>query len=233
MGADVPKAFIQVGGRTLLEHAVATAISSGEPGQIVVAVPEGWESKARGLLDRKGSARLDCGIDVVAGGVTRSDSVAVAESVLADEVEFVLVHDAARAFAPAAMFRDVAEALRSGARSVVPGLPVADTIKVVDQPANGSPTDPEHVAETLDRRRLRAVQTPQGFRREDLAAALGDMAARKTATDDAQLVENLGVRTQVVRGHPAALKLTHGFDVLIAGAVLQYRRDHDQADAPS
>ena len=100
---------------------------------------------------------------VVAGGDTRQDSVARALAALPAEVDVVLVHDAARPLVPPSLVDAVAAAVRGGADAVVPGLPVADTVKSVDAA--------DVVAATLDRSVLRSIQTPQGFRRETLAAA--------------------------------------------------------------
>ncbi len=142
---------------------------------------------------------------LVAGGAERGDSVLAGLRALPDELAIVLVHDAARAFAPADVFARVAEAVRAGHPAVVPGQPVVDTIKSVD--AAGVVTG------TPDRQSLRAVQTPQGFDRATLAGA---HAQGSLATDDAALVERLGVPVLVVDGHPDAFKVTTAADLLRA-----------------
>ena len=131
--------------------------------------------------------------------MTRLDSVRVGLAALADDVDAVLVHDVARAFVPPAVIDRVIAALADGADAVVPGLPVIDTIKRVDAD--------EVVLATVDRSELRAIQTPQGFRRSALVAA---HAGAPEATDDAALIEAGGGQVVVVAGrrrgiqdHPA------------------------------
>jgi 2-C-methyl-D-erythritol 4-phosphate cytidylyltransferase len=125
--------------------------------------------------------------------------------------ELVLVHDAARAFAPPELFERVAAALRAGHRAVIPVLDVVDTVKQVD--ASG------HVVATLDRSSLRSVQTPQGFHRDVLEA--GHRAAGGDArTDDAGLAESIGIKVFCVPGEEAAMKITRPADLDLAAALL-------------
>jgi len=157
-------------------------------------------------------------VTVVPGGADRTESVRLAlHSALAvvPETEIVLVHDAARAFTPPGLVRSVTAAVAAGAPAVVPVLPVTDTVKRVD--AAGV------VVETPSRVDLRAVQTPQGFavdvlRRAHEAAGSGtDTGAG--ATDDAGLVERIGVPVHTVPGDVAAMKITTSFDLAVAEAV--------------
>src|SRR6266700_278059 len=115
------------------------------------------------------------------------------------------VHDAARALAPTALVEAVAAAVRGGADAVIPVLPVVDTVKEVVA---------DTVVGTVDRSVLRVVQTPQGFRRAVLAAA--HRAAVDSHTDDAGLVEKLGVPVVAVPGHEAAFKITRPVDLVLA-----------------
>jgi 2-C-methyl-D-erythritol 4-phosphate cytidylyltransferase len=160
---------------------------------------------------------------VVAGGHSRTASVRLGLAVLPDEVDVVLVHDAARALVPAALVEAVVAAVRDGAGAVVPGLGVADTIKNVDEAGV--------VTATVDRSRLRSIQTPQGFSRVVLmaaheAAAGGEAGEADEATDDAGLVERIGGRVVVVPGSEEAFKVTTPLDLLLAQAVLGTREDH-------
>jgi 2-C-methyl-D-erythritol 4-phosphate cytidylyltransferase len=143
---------------------------------------------------------------VVEGGATRQQSVAAALAAVPTEFGIILVHDAARAFAPAELVERVAAAVRSGHEAVIPVLPVVDTIKQVD--ADG------FVVGTPSRSSLRAVQTPQGFRRDALERAHANAA--DPATDDAALVERIGVRVFCVPGSEAALKITRPADLVAA-----------------
>lgn len=133
----------------------------------------------------------------VAGGATRSESVRCGLAHVPDDADIVCVHDAARPFASPELYRRVVEAVEAGADAAVPGVPVADTIKMVD--GDGA------VVSTPDRASLVAVQTPQAFRRSALVAAHRDGA---DATDDAALIEASGGRVVVVQGEATNRKVT-------------------------
>jgi 2-C-methyl-D-erythritol 4-phosphate cytidylyltransferase len=147
---------------------------------------------------------------VVAGGSTRQASVACGLAAVSHDVDAVLVHDVARPFAPRDVIDRVLAALAAGADAVIPACPITDTVKRVD--ASGA------VVETIDRSALRAVQTPQGFRRSVLVAA-HTLGARTVATDDAALVEAQGGRVVVVDGADESFKITRPWDLLLAEAV--------------
>jgi 2-C-methyl-D-erythritol 4-phosphate cytidylyltransferase len=201
LGGHVPKALVDVAGTPLVVHAVSRLRSAGCDVVIVAAPPDAVNEFAAVLPDAV----------VIGGGTTRQASVATALRVLPADVDVVLVHDAARGLAPATVAQTVVAAVRAGADAVVPVLLVADTVKEVD--ADG------RVRRTLDRATLRAVQTPQGFRREVLdrahAAATGD-----DSLDDAALVEALGLTVTTVPGDAAALKVTTRADLVIATALV-------------
>jgi 2-C-methyl-D-erythritol 4-phosphate cytidylyltransferase len=202
LGAATPKALVTVAGVTLLGHAVAGLRAAGVD-LVVVAAPEDMLAAVTSVISDA---------VVVGGGATRQDSVRNALAVLPEAVDVVLVHDAARAFTPPDVARRVIDAVRAGADAVIPVLPVTDTVKQVHLD--------ESVARTLDRSMLRAVQTPQGFRRTTLDRA---HAAGVTATDDAGLAEALGVRVQTVTGAPEAFKVTTPFDLAVAEALVTGR----------
>lgn len=210
LGAGVPKALCDIAGLPILVHAVRSLVASGRVGLVVVAAPPDGVAEVTRLL---GSA--DDRVRVVAGGGTRQQSVALALAAVPDTYEIVLVHDAARALTPPELVAAVADAVAAGADAVIPVLPVADTIKAVD--ATGAT-----VTATVDRSTLRCVQTPQGFRRTLLAKAhaMAESAVDGVAaTDDAGLVERLGLPVSVIPGHPEAFKVTTPFDLLLAEAV--------------
>jgi 2-C-methyl-D-erythritol 4-phosphate cytidylyltransferase len=218
LGPGVPKALRLLGGVPLLVHAVRALAASRSVDLVVVAAPPDELSQVRALL---GDHELGASVTVVAGAATRTGSVGLALASLPPDVDVVLVHDAARPLVPAELVDAVATAVRRGADAVVPAIAVADTVKRVD----AAGTDhAETVLETVDRTALRAVQTPQGFRRDVLAAAYA--ADVEDATDDAALVERLGVRVLVVRGAEEAFKVTRPLDLLLAEAVLARRRAH-------
>ena len=205
LGAGRPKAFVQLGGRTLLERTLAGLRDSGAVDAVVVAVP----------ADRTDEAKLILGGDatVLAGGSSRTESVRRALTAVGTP-ELLLIHDAARALTPPALIARVVAALREGHQAVVPALPVADTIKAVD--ANSV------VIATPERAGLRAVQTPQGFHTELLLRAYerSESAESADVTDDAAMVENLGAQVFVVDGDPMAFKITTALDLVLAEAVV-------------
>jgi 2-C-methyl-D-erythritol 4-phosphate cytidylyltransferase len=145
-------------------------------------------------------------VDVVAGGAERTDSVAAGLAALRPGDEVVLVHDAARALAPPTLFSRLVREVLAGHDAVVPGLPLTDTVKKVD--ADGV------VVATPDRAALRAIQTPQAFRREVLEHAHARAAGG--ATDDAALVEAVGGHVRVVDGDRLAFKITTPDDLAVA-----------------
>ncbi|OCB57369.1 2-C-methyl-D-erythritol 4-phosphate cytidylyltransferase [Mycobacterium vulneris] len=202
LGAGRPKAFVKLGDKPLLEHALDGLLASGVIDQVVVAVPPALTDES--TLVFGGRARI------VAGGADRTESVALALAA-AGEPDFVLVHDAARALTPPSLIARVVAALADGHAAAVPGLPLADTIKAVD--ANGA------VLGTPERAGLRAVQTPQGFRTDVLRRAY-QRAGAGAVTDDASLVEQIGTPVQIVEGDPLAFKITTPLDLLLAEAVM-------------
>lgn len=184
---------------------MATLRAAPEVGPVVVAAPPAAVEVVAALL---GPA-----VTVVAGGRTRQDSVAAALASLPEEVDTVLVHDAARPLTPVEVLSRVVAALRGGAPAVVPVVAMADTVKEVDAAGR--------VAATLPRERLRAVQTPQGFRREVLLAAHARARrAGSAATDDAALVEELGLPVTTVPGDARGLKVTTPADLALAEALV-------------
>lgn len=150
-------------------------------------------------------------VSLVAGGAERSASVAAGLAAL-PPCELVLVHDAARCLTPVGVYQRVIAALRDGAQAVVPGMPVVDTIKVVN--------DDEIVTATPPRGQLRAVQTPQGFTRAALERA---HASGKSATDDAALAEACGIPVRVVPGDALAHKVTTPPDLAAAERLVSSR----------
>lgn len=246
LGLDVPKALVPVLGLPLLAHAVdalrEARSSAGEAVDVlVVTAPDDQVATMAAIVRerwRSGSWL------VVPGGPSRQASVAAGLAALSGPagsaphdndqpvsglhdggaptprgagVDVVLVHDAARPFAPAGLIGRVLDAVRGGHGAVVPGLPVADTVKRVGPDEGGA----EPVLDTPDRSALRAVQTPQGFRRDLLERAHAHGADRagdeaRAASDDAGLVEALGERVWIVPGDELAAKITTARDLALA-----------------
>jgi 2-C-methyl-D-erythritol 4-phosphate cytidylyltransferase len=232
LGADVPKALVRLAGAPLVWHAATRLVAAGCDHLAIAAPASHHREVADAVFGGSGDALLAddggwtaahgdhvaVGGHVMAGGATRQASVARALSA-ADprKVEVVLVHDAARPLAPVDMIAAVIDAVRAGAHAVIPGLPVTDTIKRVDGGV---------VAETVDRSRLVAVQTPQGFdfatlyRAHRAGRELAD-DERTAVSDDAGLVERfLDVPVSVVPGAAQAMKITTAADLAFAEAML-------------
>jgi 2-C-methyl-D-erythritol 4-phosphate cytidylyltransferase len=189
----------------LLFHAVSRLRAARLVETVVVAVPAGHER----------AVAQELGVRTVAGGASRQDSVRAALRSLPASCDVVLVHDAARPLAPVSLIEAVADAVIAGAPAVVPGLAVPDTIKRID--ARGV------VVETPPREQLRAVQTPQGFRRDLLERAHAQARSGNAGiaiTDDAGLVELLGEPVLVIPGDPDAFKITQPDDLVRAQALL-------------
>jgi 2-C-methyl-D-erythritol 4-phosphate cytidylyltransferase len=206
LGGSVPKALVPVRGEPLLVHAVRGLLAAGCVQRVVVAAPASDVDTAVAALASAGLEAL-----VVPGGPDRTRSVRLALEASGDST-IVLVHDAARAFTPAGVIRAVVAAVAAGAPAVIPVLPVADTVKQVDPSGV--------VVDTPDRAELRVVQTPQGFSAEVLRRAY-EADPNGAATDDAGLVERLGIPVRTVPGHPSAMKITTPLDLAIAEAVLR------------
>lgn len=215
LGHELPKALVPVRGEPLVRHAARRLLAAGVDA-LVVTAPADHLGDVRAALE---------GLEpvvVVPGGATRQASVAEGLAALprgVDDHAVVLVHDAARPFAPPELVARVVDAVRAGHGAVVPGLPVADTIKTVAHPdAHGA----GRVVATLPRAELRAVQTPQGFdlallRRAHAAAAATAHDESLAAGDDAGLVERLGEDVWLVAGDPRAAKVTTAHDLAVAG----------------
>ncbi|WP_405585444.1 2-C-methyl-D-erythritol 4-phosphate cytidylyltransferase [Streptomyces sp. NBC_01190] len=217
LGPGAPKALRTLGGVPILVHAVRAMARVRAVQVIVVVAPAEGAAEVRALLDAHGLPE-STDILVVPGGDVRQDSVRLGLAALPEDVDVVLVHDAARPLVPVETVEAVVDAVRSGAPAVVPGLPLADTVKSVDP-------DTGQVTGTPRRALLRAVQTPQGFDRALLAKAHATVT--HDVTDDASMVEQLGVPVLVVPGHEEAFKVTRPLDLVLAEAVLARRRATD------
>ena len=199
--ASAPKAFVEINGRTILEHSLSPLSHLANLAQVVIAAPSTHLVEATEIAGDV--LNTDATLDVVAGGETRQQSIANALAVLSDDIEIVLVHDAARAFASASLFERVASAVRATQASVIPALEIADTIKRVSG---------EAVLETVDRSSLRSAQTPQGFIASELQRAYA--VAGDDFTDDAALMQSQGKKVAFVAGEVEATKITTPDDLV-------------------
>lgn len=186
------KQWAELSGARVVDRSVATA--AGVCDGVVVVVP------AADLSDTE----VPGAVAVVAGGASRSASVRAGLAAVPASAGVVLVHDAARPLASAELFDRVVAAALEGADVAIPVVAVSDTIRDVD-------------GGVVDRDRLRAVQTPQGFAASMLRAVHDD---EPEATDDAGLVEAAGGTVVLVEGETTNLKLTDPHDLVVAEALL-------------
>ncbi len=199
LGAGIPKALVQLAGKTLLERCIETAITAADTGHLVVVAPAARATEALKAVEKVTEhSALTWTTSVVDGGAERQISVENGLAVMPEWVDVVLVHDVARPLTPVSVFHDVATAVRERKTGVVPVLPLTDTIKRVDK--GGS------VIETVNRNELVAAQTPQGFLREDLVAAYEHVA--EGMTDDASVAKAAGQDVTTVGGSALAHKIT-------------------------
>ena len=194
LGQSIPKSLVVINGKTLIQRAVESILPHVD--EVIIAAPKDFELEISGLFSDNKK------IKVISGGEVRSKSVAAALSQVNQNADYILVHDAARCFATQAQTMRVIDALLAGDHAVVPGIEVVDTIKVID--ANN------FAESTPSRSSLRAVQTPQGFSARILHRA---HQSGNDATDDAALVEVLGIAVRVVPGEPNAHKITTPADL--------------------
>jgi len=205
-----PKLFLELEGRTLLDHAATPFLTHEVVRDLVAVVPEAFLPAASEILAALASPHR-VNVSVVAGGATRQDSVRIGLAALPPESPFIAIHDVARPFVTGSLIWRVFEAAEAGG-AAIPALPVRDTVKEVE---NG------RVLRTLSRQKLWAAQTPQIFARAIIARAHEQGRHRGDATDDASLVEALGAPVAVVPGEPTNVKITEPSDLIAAQAFLR------------
>ncbi len=206
LGAGTPKAFVPVRGRPLLSHALEQ-ISSLKFAELVVVVPADYVEQTQKLITDFdfGAARLT----VTPGGDSRQDSVAAGLKLVTAST--VLVHDAARSFAPADLFEAGVHEIAQGAAAAVPLLAVSDTVKMIED---------GWITGTIDRDLVGLAQTPQAFETDLLRAS--HLQATGEFTDDAALLQSLGLRVRGFAGSPQAFKVTTPADLRRAEAELAF-----------
>lgn len=187
LGANMPKALVTVGGKPLLEHCLER-ITRLNPDQLVVTFTPGEEEAFKKVTSKFHNVKL------VEGGPERQDSVANGLEIV--HTDYVLIHDAARAFTPTEVFVAVAQEVKASV-AVIPTIPVADTVKQVHD---------DWVVATVDRSVLAAAQTPQGFQVEPLREALEKTKSK--FTDEAALVHTFGYKVKTIPGSEFAFKIT-------------------------
>ena len=199
LGAKAPKAFVELEGKSLLEHSVFRALAMENLKQLIIAVPETHLEQTLEFEKQLSSQGVD--IRVVVGGATRQQSVSESLAALSGGIDIVLVHDSARSLASTDLFNRVAAAVDENQIGVIPTLQVADTIKKYKG---------DVIQETIERSNLVLAQTPQGFPASVLVSA--HVAATEHFTDDAALVQSFGGTVMMIPGEEQAMKITTAKD---------------------
>jgi 2-C-methyl-D-erythritol 4-phosphate cytidylyltransferase len=206
LGGRRPKAFAKLRDRPLLAESLERLEASGWIDAIVIVAPRGWEEPSILVAEELACTKV---VACATGGETRAESVRAGVAEVAEEADVIVVHDAARPLLPEEVIERVLGALNQGWDGAVPGLPLADTVKRVQN---------AQVVETLPREELVAVQTPQAFLAPVLRDALAGVLAG--ATDCAALVEARGGRVTVVTGDLRLRKVTDQADLELVSSYL-------------
>ena len=228
-GADGPKQYAPLAGRTVIEWALAPFLADARCAHVVVALaPDdpSWPAIAARLGTRVANTPSGVAPLTVVGGEQRSQSVRRALAELegrAGPDDWVLVHDAARPCLAAADLERLLAALAAHPVGGVLAAPVADTLKREERSTAEAAT--LHTAQTVDRSGLWRALTPQMFRYRQLCTALDQAhAAGRFPSDEAQALEWLGEHPALIEGAATNLKITSGADLVLAAAVLAARR---------
>jgi 2-C-methyl-D-erythritol 4-phosphate cytidylyltransferase/2-C-methyl-D-erythritol 2,4-cyclodiphosphate synthase len=210
LGADRPKQFVDLDGRSILETSVAALAASDRIGEVVVALPAGFVDTVGEQLRGLSTKPIVC----VEGGPRRQDSVANAFAQSSPDADIIVIHDAARPFVTTDLIARTIDA--AGAHgAAIAALAARDTVKQAGDPS-GDGSRP--IRATIPRDTVFLAQTPQAFRRDVLARALAE-GRSVDATDEAMLVERLGLPVHLVDGDPRNIKITTPEDLATAKAV--------------
>jgi 2-C-methyl-D-erythritol 4-phosphate cytidylyltransferase / 2-C-methyl-D-erythritol 2,4-cyclodiphosphate synthase len=203
VGSDKPKQMLDIGGGTMLQHSLKAFLAHPRISEVIVVLPAGATAVALADVDpaRMGALRA------VTGGARRQDSVANAFDALDPAAGVVLIHDAARPFVSAALIDKTIDAAAAYGAAIA-ALQSRDTVKRVARQG-----DTAVIVDTIPRESVYLAQTPQGFRREVLAAAVAAGRAGVEATDEAALAERAGYQVHVVDGDPGNVKITTADDL--------------------
>jgi 2-C-methyl-D-erythritol 4-phosphate cytidylyltransferase len=212
MKGDLPKQFLMLNGKPLITYSVEAFYQSDPAIQLVVAVhPDyfaAWDKVQSGYLSH-------IPVRMTGGGETRFHSVKNGLNLILED-GMVAVHDAARSMADSGFISQLfAEAEMQG--SAVPGIPVNDTVRMLE---NG-------ISRQLNREDLRAIQTPQVYRVSELKRAY-EIPFRPAFTDDASVMEEAGFPLHITSGRTYNLKVTGEEDFLLAGLLLARRKEQEE-----
>lgn len=208
---DLPKQFLSLDGIPILARTLGAFQKSTSIVRIVLVVPKENVAYAKDeIVDKYQFCKVE---HILAGGAARQDSVRNGLELVDDSDDVVVIHDGVRPFISETLIDlSIREAVKKGA--VIPVVPVTDTVKTIDE--NGI------VRDTVDRKMLRFVQTPQTFKREIIIEAYRN-AYRKGfyGTDDASVVEHMGVPVATIPGSRDNIKITTPEDIILCKLLLE------------
>ena len=208
-GAAMPKQFLPLGGHPLLAWSIAVMSRSPLIDEIVLVSGAIHEGSVRKLA---ASYAGDKTVKVIHGGATRQESVRAGLSAVAKDIKWVAVHDAARPFVTTDLLEGV-YLLAKEIGAAIPAVPINDTVKETD--------DNRFILRTIDRSRLYIAQTPQVCKRLDLVRAFEEaQRLRFKATDEASLLEFIGVDVGLAEGSAFNIKVTFPYDLRLAEAII-------------
>jgi len=208
---NIKKPYMELAGKPILAHTLEIFQRCKSVNNILVVTAKGDEEHC--AVDVIESYSMDKVTDIVVGGNTRQESVFNALQKLPSNTDIVVIHDAVRPFFTEAMIiESIEQADKYG--SAVVAVPVKDTIKEADKDGI--------VQKTLDRQKLWAIQTPQTFKYNLISQAYLKAKENGTqATDDASLIEQMGLKVKLIMGNYENIKITTPEDLIIAEAILK------------
>lgn len=202
MGTEIPKPFLTISGKSILGYALGCFNEPDIILEIIIPVSDTWKERVGQIIEE---SELNVPVTIVSGGSERMFSIKNGLDVVSDEARFVAIHDAVRPFLSKRLLSGLLEAVHKYG-AVVPGLPVTDTIKIIDKN--------NFVTASPDRKFLRAAQTPQLFRRELIREAYNKAVHDQfIGTDDASIVEHFGEKVIFVEGESENFKITYREDL--------------------
>lgn len=209
----IPKQFIEIGGKPLLSHTLEKFEECEDIGEILLVVPEDWLTYCTAeITDKYGFKKIN---KVISGGEKRQDSVYKGLLAILNDTSIVVIHDGVR---PLVKVSHITESIKlcQKCKAVILAVPVKETVKRIE---DGS------VVTTLNRERLWIAQTPQTF---DYKILLDAYEKAKldgfVGTDDASLVERMGIEVKILEGDYDNIKITTQGDLLLADRILKRQK---------
>lgn len=202
MGAGVPKPFLELDGVSILQRTLTRFNRPSTVLEIILAVSPQWEEHVCDIVKKSDP---DVAVHLVNGGSERMFSIHNGLKKVSDAAQFVAIHDAVRPFFSDALFDELLRVVRQYG-AVIPGLPVTDTIKIID--------NQHQIVGSPDRNQLRAAQTPQVFNKEILTKAYNKAVSDQfIGTDDASILEHSGYPVMLIEGESENFKITYPSDI--------------------